>query len=177
MQTRRLLAPLAAAVLAGSVIAGGGVAVADEATGTGAGSLDLGSLSSGSADLNIPGVPNLSVSVDYKCVTTGEGEDANTTAHILTTVKNTGSGVANNIATFTTVPGGEAAAQHAVSLEAGESIVYTLDAKTDKLAGAPVFAVTYASSLDTNPFDNFAISTAPDGCEVPAVENTDDAAA
>lgn len=173
MQTRRFLAPFAAAALAGAVIAGGGVANADEAADAGTGSLDLGSLSSGSADLDIPGVPNLSVSVDYKCVTTGDGDDAKTTAHIVTTVTNTGLGVANNVATFTHAPGVDAtAAQHVASIEAGKSVTYELDAKTDKLAGTPVFAVTYASGLDTNPFDNFAVSTAPAGCAVPAAEKT-----
>lgn len=166
MQTRRLLAPVAAAALAVTAIFGAGVANADEATSGSAvlGSLDLGSLGTGSADLQIPGVPNLSVSVDYKCVTTGTAEDLRSSAHILTTVTNTGLGAANNVATFTTVPGGAAAAQHAVSIAAGESITYDLDTKSDNLVATPVFALTYASSLDTNPFDNVAVSFAPAVC-------------
>lgn len=172
MLTRRLLAPLAAAALAVTAIAGAGVANAEDADTSG---FDLGGLDLGSLDLNIPGAPNLSVSVDYKCVASGEGEDASTTAHILTTVTNIGSGTADNVATFTHAPTINATtAQHAVSIAAGESIVYDLDTNVAALAGAPVFALTYASGLDSNPFNNVAVSMAPAGCAAPETEGSDE---
>lgn len=157
MQTRRLLAPIAAAALLTTAILGAGVANAEgESTGS-LGSLgSLENLDFGSLDFL--GLPNLAVTVESKCV------DA--TAHVVTKVTNVGGTTANNVSTFTSVSGGAATAQNAATVAPGQTITYDLNTKAAALAPVPVFALVYATGIDSNPTNNIALSSIPVNCSV-----------
>lgn len=135
---------LVAAVVAGIGLAGAAPAAAQ-------------SSSAGTSDLRI--------GVGYGCRTSGTGPaDWRTTAHIFTTVTNTGSAPVRDVVARVQVLAGFGTANRVAALAPGESVTFDNDTLANALVLTPVGAFVSASGIDANPLDNAYVGLAPFVC-------------
>lgn len=181
MRARRLLATttaLTATALAAAVtLAGTGVANAEGSVeqlegsveqlayiGSGVGAISVDILS---GDFQSIGLSNIAVSISYECKTTGDTGDENSwrsSAHVITTVTNTGMGNAANVDVTTSIPGMFSATEHIARLFSRQTVVFDHDTKATALTLVPVFATIHFNGRDANRFNNAAVSIAPGVC-------------